>query len=106
MSPLARRPLAAIAMVLAAAGCAVRPYYPAPPPDRPETPAQEVKRRTTAPRPTYNLTGYPPAVRDGYIDGCESAKGSRYARRDAKRMAADAQYEMGWNDGYSICGKR
>jgi len=45
-------------------------------------------------------------VRDGYIDGCESAKHSRYARRDAKRMAADAQYEMGWNDGYSICGRK
>ena len=103
MTPALRRPLA-LAVVLAAAGCAVRPM--APPPDRPETPAQEVKRRTEAPRPTYNLAGYPPAVRDGYIDGCESAKHSRYARRDAKRMAADAQYEMGWNDGYSICGRR
>src|SRR5512142_1993526 len=106
MSRLARRPLLFLAMVLTAAGCAVRPYHPAQPPDRPATPAQEVKRRTAAPRPTYNLTGYPPAVRDGYIDGCESAKGSRFARRDAKRMASDAQYEMGWNDGYSICGKR
>ena len=103
MRPALRRPLV-LALVLAAAGCAVRPV--APPPDRPETPAQEAKRRTEAPRPTYNLAGYPPAVRDGYIDGCESAKHSRYARRDAKRMAADAQYEMGWNDGYSICGRR
>ena len=24
-------------------------------------------RRAQAPRPTYNLAGYPPAVRDGYI---------------------------------------
>jgi hypothetical protein len=103
MRPALRRPLV-LAVALAAAGCAVRPM--APPPDRPETPAQEVKRRTEAPRPTYNLAGYPPAVRDGYIDGCESAKHSSYARRDAKRMAADAQYEMGWNDGYSICGRK
>lgn len=103
MSRDLRRPLV-LALALAAAGCAVRPV--APPVDRPETPAQEVKRRSEAPRPAYNLAGYPPAVRDGYIDGCESAKRSRFARRDAKRIAADAQYEMGWNDGYSICGKR
>jgi hypothetical protein len=42
-------------------------------------------------------------VRDGYIDGCETAKKTQYARKDAKRMAADAQYEMGWNDGFGIC---
>src|SRR5690349_24635399 len=65
---------------LAAAGCAVRPA--APPPDKPETPVQAQERRQAAPRPTYNLTGYPPAVRDGYIDGCESAKRSSYARKD------------------------
>jgi len=93
-----------LVLALAAAGCAVRPM--AHPPDQPEAPAEQVKRRTEAPRPTYNLAGYPPAVRDGYIDGCESAKHSRFARRDAKRMAADAQYEMGWNDGYSICGRK
>jgi hypothetical protein len=98
MSP-ALRAHAAAAIAFVAAGCAVHPV----PPDRPETPAQAVERRSEAARPTYNLSGYPPAVREGYIDGCESAKGTRYARRDAKRIAGDAQYEMGWNDGYSIC---
>jgi len=79
---------------------------PVTPPDKPETPVQAQQRRQAAPKPTYNLTGYPPAVRDGYIDGCESAKRSSYARKDAARFASDAQYQMGWNDGFSICGKR
>jgi hypothetical protein len=42
-------------------------------------------------------------VREGYIDGCESARDSEFARRDAKRMAGDRQYAMGWNDGFSMC---
>ena len=101
MNNIARRlPLACLALVLA--GCAVRPVLP----DRPETPVQAQERRTKASRPTYNLAGYPPAVREGYIDGCESAKKSEYARKDAKRFAADAQYSMGWNDGFGICGKK
>ena len=87
-----------------AAACAAPPL--APPPDKPEPPKAAQERREKASRPTYNLTGYPPAVRDGYIDGCESAKKTQYARRDARRIASDAQYEMGWNDGFSICGKK
>ncbi|MBC8022981.1 MAG: hypothetical protein H7Y14_07670, partial [Burkholderiales bacterium] len=78
----------------------------APPPDKPEPPAAARERREQASRPTYNLSGYPPAVREGYIDGCESAKKTQYARKDAKRIASDAQYEMGWNDGFSICKKK
>ena len=78
-----------------------------PPPSKPETPAQALERRSQASRPTYNLAGYPPAVREGYIDGCESAKGSAYARKDVKRFAEDGQYSMGWYDGFGICkGKR
>ncbi|HET7731528.1 MAG TPA: hypothetical protein VFK48_16005 [Usitatibacter sp.] len=99
------RRLLVLATLLAAAGCAVRPPLSSLPPDKPETPAQAVERRTKASRPTYNLAGYPPAVREGYIDGCESAKRSAYARKDAKRFASDPQYEMGWNDGYGICGR-
>ena len=91
-----------LVIVLLAAACAVAP--PAPP-QKVETPAQATQRRSSAAPPKYNLTGYPPAVRDGYIDGCESAKGSRYANKDAKRFASDPQYAMGWNDGYSICKK-
>ena len=86
-------------VMLAAAGCAVAP----PAPERTETPAEATARRAKASRPAYNLTGYPPAVRDGYIDGCESAKHTEFARKDSKRMAADPQYSMGWNDGFSIC---
>ena len=82
-------------------GCAAI-VPPAPP--REETPAQATERRAAAPpRPTYNLAGYPPAVRDGYIDGCETAKKSQYGRKDDKRFATDGQYEMGWRDGFSIC---
>lgn len=91
-------------MLLLAAGCAVGP--PRPIPTAPESAAQAQERRAKASRPTYNLGGYPPAVREGYIDGCESAKGTQYARKDARRFAADAQYSMGWNDGFSICGRK
>jgi heterodisulfide reductase subunit A-like polyferredoxin len=91
----------AFLICLLAAGCAAAPQ---PIPDtQQESPAAATARRQSAPKPAYNLTGYPPAVREGYIDGCESAKRSQYARKDAARMASDAQYSMGWNDGYSIC---
>ncbi len=92
--------------VLALAGCAARPVRPPPVSTTPESPVQAQERRSQASRPTYNLAGYPPAVREGYIDGCESAKGTQYGRKDTKRFAADAQYQMGWNDGYGICGKK
>lgn len=94
----------AAAAALLAAGCAVRPI--APPPDQPESAAHAAARRAQAPKPAYNLAGYPPAAREGYIDGCESAKRSQYARKDAKRMGEDPQYAMGWNDGYSICARK
>jgi hypothetical protein len=88
------------ACLLVAAGCAA---LPEPIPQASETPAEASARRAKASRPAYNLSGYPPSVRDGYIDGCESAKRSEYARKDARRMSGDPQYAMGWNDGFSIC---
>ncbi|HET7404407.1 MAG TPA: hypothetical protein VFJ62_21580 [Usitatibacter sp.] len=97
-----RGPLVASGLLLVA-GCAAVPQ--APPPNQPESAAQAQQRREHAARPTYNLAGYPPAVKEGYIDGCESAKRTSYARKDAKRMDDDAQYAMGWNDGFSICKK-
>ena len=99
-----RRHVSRLFPLILAAACAAPPL--APPLEKPEAPKAAQERREKAARPTYNLTGYPPAVRDGYIDGCESAKKSQYARKDAKRMASDGQYEMGWNDGFSICGKK
>ena len=107
MTP-ATRLLLALLPIAVAAGCGtVRPQVvpDAVPDTRPETPAAATERRSQAARPTYNLTGYPPAVREGYIDGCETAKGSTYGRKDAKRFAADPQYSMGWNDGFGICKK-
>jgi hypothetical protein len=100
---LTMRRHAAIFLAVLAAGCATHPYVP---PDHSESVAQATERRAQAPRPAYNLAGYPPAVRDGYIDGCESARQSEFARRDTRRMDADPQYSMGWNDGYSICGRK
>lgn len=94
-----------ILITLFATACAVAPSIPEPP-AKVETPKEATERREKAARPTYNLTGYPPAVRDGYIDGCESAKVSPYARKDAKRMSEDPQYSMGWNDGFSICKRK
>src|SRR3954471_16995153 len=91
---------AAVAILVALTGCATAPAVI---PTGPETPAAATERRSQAAKPAYNLAAYPPAVREGYIDGCESAKHSSYARKDAKRFGADPQYEMGWNDGFSIC---
>src|SRR5512140_2836967 len=100
------RRLLAITATLAIAGCAVMGPDVTKVPDKPETAKQAHERRSQAARPKYNLAGYPPAVREGYIDGCESAKRTAYARKDAKRMADDAQYSMGWNDGFGICAKK
>ena len=54
-------------------------------------------------RPTYNLAGYPPAFKDGYIDGCETAKKSTYGFKDEQRFTEDNQYRNGWKDGYNLC---
>ena len=54
-------------------------------------------------RPTYNLAGYPPAFKDGYIDGCETAKKSTYGLKDEQRFTEDNQYRNGWKDGYNLC---
>ena len=99
-------------LLILLAGCAAIPEpvpvkpTAVPPSKGVESATEGEARRAKAARPTYNLTGYPPAVRDGYIDGCESAKGTPYARKDGARMANDPQYSMGWNDGFTICQKK
>jgi hypothetical protein len=58
-------------------------------------------------RPTYNLAGYRPAFKEGYIDGCETAKKSSYGLKDEKRFVEENQYRNGWKDGYNLClGKK
>ncbi len=71
------------------AGCASQP---APPP-------------ASAPAaPGVNLSGYPPAFRAGYADGCASVNAAR--KRDEPRFKSDASYAQGWQDGYDICRRR
>jgi len=56
------------------------------------------------PAPDVNLSGYPLAFRQGYADGCASAKERQ--QRDEARMKGDAQYALGWRDGKDICVRR
>ena len=92
---------AAIFLVLAIAGCATTGQD-----QRPPEPVQDQRPPGPLPsstRPAYNLTGYSPAFKDGYIDGCETAKKTSYGLKNERRFSADSQYRMGWNDGFSVC---
>ena len=55
---------------------------------------------------TVNLAGYSPAFRAGYGDGCESSKRTAGQIRDEDRFKHDAQYALGWRDGFDICGRK
>ncbi|MBI2292102.1 MAG: hypothetical protein HYU73_17635 [Betaproteobacteria bacterium] len=57
-----------------------------------------------APQPKVNLSGFPPEFGQGYADGCASVNAAR--KRDEARFKSDANYAMGWRDGYSICKPR
>lgn len=52
-----------------------------------------------------NLSGFSPSFKQGHADGCESAS-SLSTRRDEGRYKTEADYMMGWNDGYSACRRR
>jgi hypothetical protein len=54
--------------------------------------------------PPINLSGYSPAFRQGFNEGCQTARGT--ARRDEQRYVGDTQYARGWDDGRAICAKR
>lgn len=56
-------------------------------------------------KPRVNLSGYSANFKQGYADGCESASG-RGERRNEARYRAEADYNMGWNDGYGACRKQ
>jgi hypothetical protein len=61
----------------------------------------------TTPEPkarVVNQSGYSEDFRQGYAEGCESAGGRQ--RRNESRYKTEADYMMGWNDGYSACRRR
>ena len=58
------------------------------------------------PTPAVNLSGFPPAFRDGYAAGCDSAKRGGAPRKDETRFAQDRQYAAGWRDGLDVCKKK
>lgn len=94
----------AITLCLAlVAGCATAPREE--PPVRPQTPApSQPSTQRPAPPPPVNLSGYSPAFKQGYSDGCASARGTM--RRDDARYRSDNEYMMGWSDGNSVCRAR
>ena len=49
-----------------------------------------------------NQSGYSPAFRQGYADGCNSAGTRKQLRNDA-RYKRDADYMIGWDDGFNAC---
>jgi hypothetical protein len=57
--------------------------------------------RPAAPASNYNLAGYSAAFKEGYADACASPR-----RRSAQRYKSDTDYQMGWNDGSSMCRGR
>ncbi|HET9701058.1 MAG TPA: hypothetical protein VFP70_09070 [Burkholderiales bacterium] len=53
-----------------------------------------------------NLSGFPPEFREGYSDGCNSARSLVATKKDEKRMKSDPQYAAGWRDGYDMCKRK
>lgn len=56
--------------------------------------------------PTVNLAGYPQAFKDGYADGCATARALVGSRKDEARFKSDSQYAQGWRDGHDACTRR
>ena len=55
--------------------------------------------------PEFNLSGYPPAFRDGYTDGCNSTRRPDSTVRDESRFKTDSIYATGWRDGFDMCSQ-
>ena len=99
------------ALLLIVAGCSgtapVAPSQPGP------TPASVGSPKPAAPPPSvagppgkkYNLGGYPPAFREGFLAACDARKRGVDQPPDATRFKADAQYRLGWKDGLSLCAR-
>ncbi|HJQ62329.1 MAG TPA: hypothetical protein VJ834_05665 [Burkholderiales bacterium] len=84
------------------AGCATQPRTSQLP--RPTEPSTAPTQPSVQRPPPVNLSGYSPAFKQGYTDGCASARGSM--RRDDARFRSDNDYMMGWSDGNSVCRNR
>ena len=82
-----------LVMILSCAGCATQ---------APSSQPQSSQPRSS--QPQVNLSGYSAAFRQGYTDGCDSARSS--LRRDERRYRNDSDYTIGWNDGHSACKGR
>ena len=66
---------------------------------------EPTQQQRPAKRAALNLSGFPVPYQDGYTAGCDSRRdGGR--RREEGRYKADANYKMGWDDGFAICGSR
>lgn len=66
--------------------------------------AQQPPAKPRPAGPPINLSGYSPAFRQGFQEGCDTARGNM--RRNEQRYTQDGQYARGWDDGRAICGKR
>ena len=60
--------------------------------------------QSTPPEAHVNLTGYSASFRQGYADGCDSA-GAFGQRRQERRYKSDADYRIGWDDGFNACSR-
>jgi hypothetical protein len=92
----------AVLCCIAIAGCVTTPTAVAP--VEPPPVAAPMPRNAEPPPPTINLSGFPLPYRQGYADGCASAKGAE--RKDAARFGADPNYRTGWQDGIALCRKK
>lgn len=98
---------AAAVLGLALAACATAPEAPVPatPPATPPRPtAPPLPRNAEPPPPPVNLDGFPLSYRQGFADGCASARGAE--RKDASRFPADGNYRTGWQDGLAQCRRK
>ena len=82
-----------LALAILCAGCATTPT------EAPAAPA--APPRAVPPPPPVNLQGFPLAYRQGFGDGCDTARGTE--RKDANRLSGDGNYRVGWFDGMSQC---
>lgn len=90
------RGASAATFALAFAGCATTPLPPASGATQPG--AQPLAE---PPPPPVNLQGFPLAYRQGFGDGCSTARGT--ARKDVTRFGSEGNYRVGWQDGAAQC---